>query len=88
MNMNENNKSLHILNTSSNLLGLCFVVLTFIKIQNLQAATLIDDVTTVAIIFFMTSSIFSFLFFHFAAQQNKVCSMKTLPTMLFSLVYF
>ena len=31
--MSDNNKLPHILYTSSNLLGLCFVVLTFIKIQ-------------------------------------------------------
>ncbi|MBC7534492.1 MAG: hypothetical protein H7258_02225 [Ferruginibacter sp.] len=54
-------KSPHILNTSSNLLGLCFIVLTSIKILNLKAATIIDEVATLAIVMFMASSILSFL---------------------------
>lgn len=59
--MSDNNKSPHILNTSSNLLGLCFLVLTYIRVQKLQSITIIDDVITIAIVFFMASSILSFL---------------------------
>lgn len=55
------NKSPHILNTSANLLGLCFIVLTSIKVSNMQDSTLIDETTALAIILFMTSSILSFL---------------------------
>ncbi|MNY40730.1 hypothetical protein D3C86_1754900 [compost metagenome] len=54
-------KSPHILNTSANLLGLCFVVLTSIKVSKMQDSTLIDETTALAIILFMTSSILSFL---------------------------
>ena len=57
----KNDKSPHILNASSNLLGLCFIVLTSIKVLNISAATLLDEIATVAIIMFMTSSILSFL---------------------------
>lgn len=61
-NMGENkNKSPHILNTSSQLLGLCFIVLTAIKIQNLKHVTIIDEITAMAAMLFMASSILSFL---------------------------
>lgn len=55
------NKSPHILNTSSQLLGLCFIVLTAIKIQNLKQVTIIDEITAGAAMLFMASSILSFL---------------------------
>jgi hypothetical protein len=57
----ENNTSHHILNTSSNLLGLCFIVLTALKIQNLGAKSMIDELTAIASLLFMVSSILSFL---------------------------
>lgn len=60
--MNENNnKSSHILNTSSNLLGLCFIVLTSLHVLNLSQTTLIDEFSIASIILFMISSILSFL---------------------------
>jgi hypothetical protein len=60
--MNGNNeKSPHVLNASSNLLGLCFIVLTSLKILKQSDKTIIDELTAVAIILFMASSILSFL---------------------------
>ncbi|MGI8951380.1 MAG: hypothetical protein ACR2FN_07320 [Chitinophagaceae bacterium] len=60
--LNENNQSApHVLNTSSNLLGLCFIVLTSLKVLKLSGYTLIDEFTAVTTIFFITSSILSFL---------------------------
>lgn len=60
--MAENhNTSSHILNTSSNLIGICFIVLTSLKVLKLHTDTLIDEFTTAAIILFMCSSILSFL---------------------------
>ena len=55
------NKSHHILNTSSNLLGLCFIVLTSMKVLHLKQSSLIDEFTSVATIAFMISCILSFL---------------------------
>lgn len=55
------NRSPHILSTSANLLGLCFIVLTSIKVSRMQDVTLIDETTALAIILFMTSCILSFL---------------------------
>jgi hypothetical protein len=57
----DTDKSPHILNASSNLLGLCFVVLTSLKLLNIAGKTLIDELTTFAIIMFMAACILSFL---------------------------
>jgi len=60
--MKEKNgkSSPHILNASSNLLGLCFVVLTSLKLFNVAHKTVIDDLTIAATILFMASCILSF----------------------------
>lgn len=55
------NKHPHILNASSNLLGLCFVVLTSLKVFRISQKTFIDELTTGAAILFMTSCLLSFL---------------------------
>ena len=55
------NTSPHILNTSSNLLGICFIVLTSLRLLKLQSETMVDEFTTAAMILFMISSILSFL---------------------------
>ncbi|MFT3934205.1 MAG: hypothetical protein QM726_11355 [Chitinophagaceae bacterium] len=57
----QNDKSSHILNASSNLLGICFILLTSLKLLDKTQKTVIDEITVVAIILFMTSCIFSFL---------------------------
>lgn len=56
-----NDKSSHILNTSSTLFGLCYVVFTSLKSLRLDKNTLIDEFTAVSMVLFMTSCIFSFL---------------------------
>jgi tellurite resistance protein TehA-like permease len=58
---NQNDKSPHILNASSNLLGLCFIVLTSLKLFKISQKTFIDELTSVAIVLFMASCILSFL---------------------------
>src|SRR6266404_9370846 len=57
----QNDKSPHILNASSNLLGLCFIVLTSLKLFNVSQKTFIDELTSIAIVLFMASCILSFL---------------------------
>ena len=57
---NKKNISKHILPTSSNLLGLCFVILTFIKVLKLTNESLIDELVAIAIIFFLVASFFSY----------------------------
>lgn len=57
----KNDKSPHILNASSNLLGICFVVLTSMKLLKLNATTYIDELTAVTMVSLMISCILSFL---------------------------
>jgi len=60
--MNEQqNRSPHILNTSANLLGFCFIVLTSVKISKFEQSSIIDEGAALAIIIFMSSCISSFL---------------------------
>lgn len=58
---NGNDKSPHILNASSNLLGICFIVLTSLKLLKVSQKTFIDELTSCAIVLFMASCILSFL---------------------------
>jgi hypothetical protein len=57
---NKKNISKHILPTSANLLGLCFVILSFIKVLKLSSETLIDELVAIAILFFLVSSFCSY----------------------------
>jgi hypothetical protein len=54
-------KSDHILNTSSNLLGFCLVVLTSLKISNYSSRSRIDELTGFACMLLISSSLLSFL---------------------------
>ena len=51
-NNGRRNMAKHILPTSGNLLGLCFAILSFIKVSGLANATVIDEFVVVAIILF------------------------------------
>lgn len=57
----SNQKSPHILNAASNLLGICFILLTSFKIFNISRNTLYDEFIVAAILLFMGSCILSFL---------------------------
>ncbi|RZM18278.1 MAG: hypothetical protein EOO88_41170 [Pedobacter sp.] len=71
--MNQNNdKAPHVLNASSNLLGICFIVLTSFKVLKLSEKTLIDEVTIGAIILFMTSCILSFLSIRNSTRYSRL----------------
>ena len=70
--MDEKNTSTHILNASSNLLGICFLVLTSLKLLKLQSATLTDEFATAAMILFMISTIFSFLSIRKRSEKGLV----------------
>jgi hypothetical protein len=50
----------HILPTAANLLGLCFVILSVIKILKLGAETIIDEMVAVGVVIFLVASIFSY----------------------------
>lgn len=58
---NKKNISRHILPTSANLLGLCFVILSFIKIWTKGGVeTIVDELLGGAIILFLISSVLSY----------------------------
>lgn len=67
----KNEKSSHILTTSSNLLGICFIVLTSLKLLNLDGKTLIDEFTAVAIFLFMLSSVLSFFSMRSKGEKSE-----------------
>jgi multisubunit Na+/H+ antiporter MnhG subunit len=50
----------HILPTAANLLGLCFVILSVIKVMKIGAQTVIDELVAAAIVIFLVASIFSY----------------------------
>ena len=54
------NMSKHILPTSGNLLGLCFAILSFIRISHLAHETLIDEIVIISIVLFLIASIVSY----------------------------
>jgi len=56
-----NPKSPHILNASSNLLGLCFIVLTSLRLFKVEDRVPMSLLAAVATSFFMTSKLLSFL---------------------------
>jgi Ni/Fe-hydrogenase subunit HybB-like protein len=57
----EPSRTPHILNTSSNLLGICLIILTSLKVLNESNKTIIDEITIFSSMIFMLSCILSFL---------------------------
>lgn len=55
------NKSPQILNSSSNFLGFCFLVLTSLKFFKLTDTSFIDEITGVCFVIFMFSCLCAFL---------------------------
>lgn len=55
------NKSTHILNASTSLVGFSFIILSSVKVLGLSGATSIDDIATATVMIFIVSTIFSFL---------------------------
>ncbi|WP_316805505.1 hypothetical protein [Pedobacter nototheniae] len=66
------NRSPHILSTSANLLGICFIVLTSLKKLNLADGSLIDEFAVLAVIIFMASCILSFI----SMRRERLASKK------------
>ncbi len=60
----------HVLNVSANLMGICFILLTSIKLLGKAEATIVDEICGVAIVLFMTSCIFSFLSLRIFARKK------------------
>jgi len=75
------NRSPHILNTSANLLGICFIVLTSLKKLNLADGSLIDEFAVLAVIIFMTSCILSFM--SMRKKQGESEKMEKIADLIF-----
>ena len=56
----NNNVSHHILPTSANLLGLCFLLLSSINLFGTPEKTFVDEMLGIAILLFLGASIFSY----------------------------
>ncbi len=69
-NSDRKNVSHHILPTSSNLLGLCFVILSFMRVTRMGLETIIDEMLSVAIVLFLTSSLFSYAAIRSSGRSN------------------
>lgn len=72
MKEEKDDRKPHILNTSANLLGFCFIVLTSVKISKLEESTYIDEGAALAILIFICSCILSFL----AMRSKNINSKK------------
>jgi multisubunit Na+/H+ antiporter MnhG subunit len=80
-NKNRKDVAKHILPTSANLLGLCFILLSYIKLAKLSAETLIDENLGVVIVLFLFSSIFSYA--SMRANRHSDIYEKRSPTLSF-----
>ena len=70
-NKDRKNIAQHILPTASNLLGLCFVLLSFIKLSKMSGETIIDEALGIVIILFLASCIFSYASMRSQHQTEK-----------------
>ena len=61
-----NGLSKHILSTSANLMGICFVVISFVYVSGIRHKTLLDEFCALTMILFLASCILSY------------CSMRSL----------
>jgi hypothetical protein len=77
----RNDKSPHILNASSNLLGICFVVLTSLRVLKLTATTFIDELTAITMVSLIVSCIFSFL--SIRSLSNRAAHYERVADMIF-----
>lgn len=59
----------HILPTSANLLGICFFILSYIKVGDKSHATLLDECVILPIILFFAASLLSYM--SMRSENNK-----------------
>jgi len=72
--VNGDNISRHILSTSSNLLGFCFILINFLKLWRIgrTLSTLIDKSVALAIVLFLSSSILSYSSMRAAGKKSEL----------------
>lgn len=57
----KKNISRHILPTAANLLGLCFVIFSIVKVYEFDGKTLLDEMTACTMVLFLVSSLLSYV---------------------------
>ncbi len=67
-----NKTSPHILNTSANLLGFCLFVITSLRIADLTATHIIDELTSVIAVLLTISCILSFISIRIRVPRKKI----------------
>ncbi len=61
----------HILNASSNLLGICFVIITALKVTHLSRDTYADEISTAASVEFICACVLSYMSLRSTRQSLK-----------------
>jgi hypothetical protein len=57
----QTGKQSHILNAASNMLGICFILITGLKLTKRDATTFADEISFVAALLLMGSCVFSYI---------------------------
>jgi uncharacterized membrane protein YoaT (DUF817 family) len=82
----QNSKSHHILSASSNLLGICFLIFSIIRVSRMHEKTLLDDLCLVGILLFMAASVLSYI--SIRSHNNQESYEKYADTIFISALSF
>ncbi|HMR82423.1 MAG TPA: hypothetical protein PKE30_04800 [Niabella sp.] len=74
-------RSPHVLNASSNLIGICFLVITSLRFFSKSSLTLIDELSSIAMVFFMSAALLSFLSLN--RQSRRSAFLERIASILF-----
>jgi hypothetical protein len=69
-NDSGNGISNHILSTSANMMGICFVIISLVSVSGLRHKTLLDELSSMAMLLFLASCISSYC--SIRSVNNKV----------------
>lgn len=70
--MSDQNRSPHVLNAASSLMGICFVIQTSIHVLGYGSKSLIDECTALATCCFMLACVFSYLSIRAASERRNL----------------
>lgn len=70
--MKKESLTYHILPTSSNLLGICFVILSYIKVGTDPDKTLLDECVILPIILFFVASLLSYVSMRSLIEKPRI----------------
>jgi hypothetical protein len=70
--MPDQTRSPHVLNAASNLMGICFLIQTSIRVLGYRSKSYIDECTAAATCFFMLACLFSYLALRNSAANRSL----------------